>query len=318
MGFENLSTQLAILRHQELSPTERLVAIVALSFRNAETGRCNPPVLSEDPNKETLCTRSGFTKQCIMKTLASLESKKILVLKKAVARPSEITFTVNEDYGKQGLPSTTITSTVNEDYGNGKRRLPITDKEQIKNREVTTSDVKPLADVKGDTDVHDPAHVQEPTHESVYAPAPACADQLFPELVHDKGLSADKSAKAKSPVDKKKSDRGTRFSLTTLPDAWRSESLRIQPKADPAKVFEEFRDYWVSTPGAKGRKSDWLATWRNWVRRLNAKDLERLGRGSAFASPASNAFRKTSSNTGKHSEVAEAQKAADLFNDLLA
>jgi hypothetical protein len=30
---------------------------------------------------------------------------------------------------------------------------------------------------------------------------------------------------------------------------------------------ETFRDYWVSKPGAGGRKSDWDATWRNWVRK---------------------------------------------------
>ena len=28
-----------------------------------------------------------------------------------------------------------------------------------------------------------------------------------------------------------------------------------------------FRDYWIGVAGAKGRKADWRATWRNWVRR---------------------------------------------------
>lgn len=32
-------------------------------------------------------------------------------------------------------------------------------------------------------------------------------------------------------------------------------------------VFDEFKDYWIAQPGAKGRKTDWLATWRNWCRR---------------------------------------------------
>lgn len=27
-----------------------------------------------------------------------------------------------------------------------------------------------------------------------------------------------------------------------------------------------FRDYWIAQPGVKGRKLDWSATWRNWVR----------------------------------------------------
>ena len=60
-----------------------------------------------------------------------LDDEGVISLKKAIARPSEITFTVNDVYGKQGLPSTTITDTVNDVYGKGKQRLPITDKEQI-------------------------------------------------------------------------------------------------------------------------------------------------------------------------------------------
>ena len=35
---------------------------------------------------------------------------------------------------------------------------------------------------------------------------------------------------------------------------------------NPTEVFAQFRDYWVAQPGAKGSKTDWLATWRNWVR----------------------------------------------------
>jgi hypothetical protein len=29
---------------------------------------------------------------------------------------------------------------------------------------------------------------------------------------------------------------------------------------------DRFRDYWIAQPGAKGRKTDWPATWRNWIR----------------------------------------------------
>lgn len=145
MAFGNLTDQLAILRRQDLTSTEKLVAVVALSFRNSESGRCNPPIVSDDVEKETLCSRSGYTKQCVTKTLASLEAKGVLALKKTIARPSEITFTVNDVYGKRGLPSTTITATVNDVYGKGKRCLPITDKEQIKNRQVLIDDFQPHA-----------------------------------------------------------------------------------------------------------------------------------------------------------------------------
>lgn len=161
MAFGNLTDQLAILRRQDLTSTEKFVAVVALSFRNSESGRCNPPIVSDDAEKETLCSRSGYTKQCITKTLASLEAKGVIALKKAIARPSEITFTVNDVYGKRGLPSTTITATVNDVYGKGKQRLPITDKEQIKNRQVLIGDFQPHAQVQKTAHVKEPAHVQE-------------------------------------------------------------------------------------------------------------------------------------------------------------
>lgn len=143
MAFGNLTDQLAILRRQDLTSTEKFVAVVALSFRNSESGRCNPPIVSDDAEKETLCSRSGYTKQCVTKTLASLEAKGVLALKKAIARPSEITFTVNDVYGK------------------GKQRLPITDKEQIKNRQVLIGDFHPRAEVQGDAKEHPRAEVTD-------------------------------------------------------------------------------------------------------------------------------------------------------------
>lgn len=140
--FNNLTDQFLILDRNDLTPTERLVALILLSFRNSETGRCNPPIFSDDTEKKTICSRTGFTRQCVIKTLSSLEQKKIIVCKKQNARPSEITLTVNNDYRKQELPSTTFTDTVNEDYRtvnndyrSSKRRLPITKKEQRINKE---------------------------------------------------------------------------------------------------------------------------------------------------------------------------------------
>jgi len=59
-----------------------------------------------------------------------------------------------------------------------------------------------------------------------------------------------------------------------LPDGW-------EPGADGMAFAEQqglrngraqaelakFRDYWAAQPGAKGRKADWQATWRNWARK---------------------------------------------------
>ena len=43
-----------------------------------------------------------------------------------------------------------------------------------------------------------------------------------------------------------------------------------RPDLDCKAVADRFRDHWISKPGADGRKIDWSATWRNWVRRENA------------------------------------------------
>lgn len=37
----------------------------------------------------------------------------------------------------------------------------------------------------------------------------------------------------------------------------------------------KFLDYWRSVPGAKGRKVDWPATWRNWMRRAAENSARR-------------------------------------------
>lgn len=40
-----------------------------------------------------------------------------------------------------------------------------------------------------------------------------------------------------------------------------------QGHSDPKYEAERFRDYWLGRSGKDGRKADWPATWRNWVRR---------------------------------------------------
>lgn len=64
-----------------------------------------------------------------------------------------------------------------------------------------------------------------------------------------------------------------------IPDGWApSESLMAwaldaQPTWNErhlALVTEKFGDYWKAQPGSKGRKTDWDATFRNWVRNEKA------------------------------------------------
>ena len=64
-----------------------------------------------------------------------------------------------------------------------------------------------------------------------------------------------------------KSPRGTALpEAWTLPDDWKTWAEGARPDVDVLTVADSFRDYWVAKPGKDGRKADWLATWRNWVR----------------------------------------------------
>lgn len=56
------------------------------------------------------------------------------------------------------------------------------------------------------------------------------------------------------PADWTPSDEDMAFCQTERPD------LTV------ASTASRFRDYWIAQPGAKGKKTDWPATWRNWVR----------------------------------------------------
>lgn len=54
------------------------------------------------------------------------------------------------------------------------------------------------------------------------------------------------------------------FEITPEMLAWaRSEAPGVLLSAETAK----FRDYWVAQGGQRGRKTDWVATWRNWMRK---------------------------------------------------
>lgn len=71
---------------------------------------------------------------------------------------------------------------------------------------------------------------------------------------------------AQLPPPEVRSPHGSRLP-TDFPTA---EELRWceqeRPDLDAAVVRAKFRDYWCSVPGARGRKLDWPATWRNFVR----------------------------------------------------
>lgn len=56
----------------------------------------------------------------------------------------------------------------------------------------------------------------------------------------------------------------TPFPVTPEMVAWARENV---PNLDHKAVTDRFADYWAGVAGPKGIKLDWVATWRNWLRR---------------------------------------------------
>ena len=55
-----------------------------------------------------------------------------------------------------------------------------------------------------------------------------------------------------------------------LPPDWQAWAQQERPDLDVHQVALQFADHWHAKAGVDARKADWLATWRNWVRRQHS------------------------------------------------
>lgn len=90
------------------------------------------------------------------------------------------------------------------------------------------------------------------------------------------------------------------FAVTDEMRSW----ARAKTPSVPASEHDRFCDYWRAQPGAKGRKVDWVATWRNWMRRA-ADDIAAGRRAPAGGRRSTTAER-----------VAQAASLMDLAREL--
>lgn len=93
-----------------------------------------------------------------------------------------------------------------------------------------------------------------------------------PSLTQTKPIRVDKiREEVIDTAPSAKSPRGTALPETwTLPDDWKTWAEKERPDVDPQTAADSFRDFWIAKPGKEGRKTDWQATWRNWVRNQRA------------------------------------------------
>lgn len=85
----------------------------------------------------------------------------------------------------------------------------------------------------------------------------------------DRNQIATGSKANQEPITKnqRREANGSRLPSDWKPSAEETAFCKAErPDLRPSEVAQRFFDYWSAIPGAKGRKVDWSATWRNWVR----------------------------------------------------
>ena len=90
------------------------------------------------------------------------------------------------------------------------------------------------------------------------APVPVPVPITNPERVSKRGG-------ANAPAPKRATRLSEDFSPTDEMLAWAIAEGFDEPRV--LSETERFRDHYSAAPGEKGRKLDWVATWRNWIRR---------------------------------------------------
>lgn len=80
-------------------------------------------------------------------------------------------------------------------------------------------------------------------------------------------------------VKERPAKRGSRLSPDWMPsEASRAKARDDAPNVDHRQEHATFVDYWIAQPGQKGVKTDWEATWRNWMRRKEGDVKGKQGR----------------------------------------
>lgn len=94
-----------------------------------------------------------------------------------------------------------------------------------------------------------------------------CNAETVTQPLAREDVDVEKSKPLKSKSRAEASATATRLPADWIPSPEDVEFCKTHRKdLDPSLVAESFRDYWLAAAGAKGRKQDWPATWRNWVR----------------------------------------------------
>lgn len=110
----------------------------------------------------------------------------------------------------------------------------------------------------------------------------ACNDDV---TLQSRPVDTDTDTDTEKKKKRSASSSGERLAVDwECPADWIADAMQIKPAWDEKQaldVADGFRDYWIGVVGIKGRKADWRATWRNWVR--NQRDIKQARAGPLSA-----------------------------------
>lgn len=92
----------------------------------------------------------------------------------------------------------------------------------------------------------------------------AAPSRPVPSPTKDDSLRSSSTARKRAPATAKGTRVPEDFTVTAEMVAWCRENF---PGVDGRAETAAFLDYWRAQPGQRGVKVDWIATWRNWIRR---------------------------------------------------
>ena len=227
-----------MVRDHRLTAAQYRVLLALLSFRNREGNLVWP-------SRERLAELTGYTVNSISKYTRQLEELGWLKKIGKGGRSKSVKYRIT-------VP--------NIDLDSGKT---VSNPETVSNPDTKTAKTLSNPDTKTLSNLDRGIRTDQGTDQEILN-RPGRVRARARETDDDPGLQV------QPPTPKIRPKNGTR-----LPDDWTPPEDWIAWAREHTgwgrervlDVADRFRDYWVSVPGAKGRKRDWLATWRNWVRR---------------------------------------------------
>ena len=229
---------------------DRLV-LLALASKADDNGRnCFPSV-------ESICGLTVLNRKTVFAVISRLADRGLITVRKRVSTNSNEYLLHVDRWTENGSTENGTTQ---------KGDIPKTEQRSSQKRnDGSTENGTTVVPKTGHYSINTQSDTQSTTQsESLPAQAPWETDHF------------DNTVKKIEKPKRQATDKGSRLSITELPDDWKAFAEQEEPDLDPIRLFDDFHDYWTGLSGAKAIKKDWAATWRNYVRSFkNAPDWKR-------------------------------------------